>query len=197
MWAFSRASRSLHYSCFLSNNSLMRVLWDPSLHGLGLVYIGCEDLVTYHSDFRITVFTTIPFLVVWFSLAALIWVSHHPCIFSLLSFTFDHLFSWWLFYIYSFLTLILVFVLVASSYPLHSVEDLTTFLFSYSSSLTLPLFTIELVGSRDYPAHHILHTRVLGLIIGYLSLISFHFFYLITLSLHYGPCRKTTLRPWD
>ena len=78
MWAFSRASRSLHYSCFLSNNSLMRVLWDPSLHGLGLVYIGCEDLVTYHSDFRITVFTTIPSLVVWFSLVAIIWVGHHP-----------------------------------------------------------------------------------------------------------------------
>ncbi|KAL6316643.1 hypothetical protein AAG906_019553 [Vitis piasezkii] len=27
------------------------------------------------------------------------------------------------------------------------------------SSLTLPLFVIELVGSRDYPTHHILHMR--------------------------------------
>ena len=107
-------------------------------------------------------------------------VSHHPCIFSLLSFIFDHLFSCWLFHIYSFLPLIHVFVLVASSYRLHRVEDLTTSLFSYSSSLTLPLFAIESVGSRDYPTHHILHTRVLGLIIGYLSLVSFHFFYPIT-----------------
>ncbi|RVW93787.1 hypothetical protein CK203_043361 [Vitis vinifera] len=28
-----------------------------------------------------------------------------------------------------------------------------------NSSLTLPLFVIELVGSRDYPTHHILHMR--------------------------------------
>ena len=33
------------------------------------------------------------------------------------------------------------------------------------------------------------------LIIGYLSLVFIHLFYLITLSLHYGLCRKTTLRP--
>ena len=180
MWAYLKASRSLRYSCFLSNNSLVRVLWDPSLHGSGLVYIGCEDWVTHHYDLQITVFTSIPSLVIWFSLVALIWVSHHPCIFSLLSFIFDHPFSWWLFHIYSFLPLIHVFVLVASSYPLHRVDDLTTSHFSYSSSLTLPLFAIELVGSRDYPAHHILHTRVLGLIFGYLSLVSFHFFYPVT-----------------
>ena len=197
MWAFSRAFHSLCYLCFLSNNSLVRVLWDPSLHGLGLVYIGCEDWVTYHLDFRITVFTTIPSLVIWFSLAALIWVSHHPCIFSLLLFIFDHPFSWWLFHIYSFLPLIHVFVLVASSYPLHRIEDLTTSLFSYILSLTLPLFAIELVGSRDYSSHHILHIRVLGLIIGYLSLVSLHFFHPITLSLYYGLYRNTTLRPWD
>ena len=43
-----RASHSLCYLCFQSDNSLVRVSWDPSLHGSGLIYIGCEDWVTHH-----------------------------------------------------------------------------------------------------------------------------------------------------
>ena len=45
--------------------------------------------------------------------------------------------------------------------------------------------------------HVAFHIEGMGLIIGCLSLVSLNFFYLITLSLHYGPCHKTTLRPWD
>ena len=176
----------------------MRVLWDPSLHGLGLVYIGCEDLVTYHSDFRITVFTTIPSLVVWFSLVALIWVGYHPLhlLTSLIHFPpflfmliIPYLF---LSYIDTCLWFISLFISIA-----YCIDNLTISLFSYTSSLTPLLFAIEFVGSQDYSAHYILYMRVLGLIIGYLSLVSLHFFHPITLSLHYGPCRKTTLRPWD
>ena len=52
-------------------------------------------------------------------------------------------------------------------------------------------------GSGDFlRMWHSTHEGM-GLIIGCLSLISLHFFYLITLSLHYGLCHKTTLRPWD
>ena len=79
----------------------------------------------------------------------------------------------------------------------YCIDDLTISLLSYISSMTLPLFAIEFIVSQDYSAHYILYTRVLGLIIGYLSLVSLNFFNPITLSLHCGPCRKTTLRPWD
>ena len=52
-------------------------------------------------------------------------------------------------------------------------------------------------GSLDFLfMWHSTH-KGMGLIIGCLSLVSLHFFYFITLSLHYGPCHKTTLRPWD
>ena len=59
------------------------------------------------------------------------------------------------------------------------------------------IFTLDTLGSL---AHGILytccisHTRAWVLIIGYLSLVSFHFYHP---SLRYVPCLETTLRPWD
>ena len=72
-----------------------------------------------------------------------------------------------------------------------------TFLFSFISSSSLSLIVLEFASSQDYYAHYILYMRVLGLITRHLSLVSLHFFHPITLGLHYGPCHKTTLRPWD
>ena len=148
--------------------------------------------------FWITVFTTIPSLVIWFSLVALIWVGYHPLhlLTSLIHFP-PFFFMLIIAYLFiSYIDTCLCFISLSISIT-YRIEDLTTSIFSYISSLTLPLFAIKLVSSWDYLAHHILHTRVLDLIIGYLSLVSLHFFHPITLRLHYGPCHKTTLRPWD
>ena len=133
-----------------------------------------------------------------FSLAALIWVGHHSLYLftSLIHFP-SSLFMLIIPYLFlSYIDTCLWFISLSISLT-YSIEDLTTSLFSYISSLTLPLFSIEFICSWDYSAHYSLYTRVLGLIIGYLSLVSLHLFYPITLSLHYGPCRKTTLRLWD
>ena len=141
---------------------------------------------------------TIPSFVIWFSLATLIWVGYHPLhhFASLICFP-SALFMLIIPYLFlSYIDTCLWFISLSISIT-YRIEDLTISLFSYISSLTLPLFAIKLVGSRDYHAHYILPTSVLGLIIGYLSLVSLHFFQPITLSLHYGSCHKTTLRPWD
>ena len=52
-------------------------------------------------------------------------------------------------------------------------------------------------GSLDFLCMWNFTHEGMGLIIGCLGLFSLHLFYLITLSLHYSPCHKTTLRPWD
>ena len=138
------------------------------------------------------------YLVIWFSLVARIWVGHHSLHLlvslirlpsSLFMLVIPYLF---LSYIDTSLWFISLYISIA-----YCIDNLTTSFFYYISSLTFSLFAIEFVGSRDYSAHYILYMRVLGLIIGYLSLVSLHFFHPITLSLHYGPCHKTTLRPWD
>ena len=63
-------------------------------------------------------------------------------------------------------------------------------------TITLPLDVLVSMTHKISYAYGIPHMRA-GLTIGYLSLVSLHFVYLLTLSLHYGLCRKTTLRPWN
>ena len=137
-------------------------------------------------------------LLIWFSLVVLICVGHHSLHFLASLFRFpSSLFMLVIPYLFlSYNDTHLWFITFSISIAYY-IDNLAIYLFSYISSLTLLLFAIEFVGSRDYSAHHILYKRVLGLITRYLSLVSLHFFHPITLGLHYGPCHKTTLRPWD
>ena len=64
------------------------------------------------------------------------------------------------------------------------------------SLLTHSCSTLDIVRPIAYEIFWILcilHTRAGELIIRYLSLVFFRFYYLFTLSLHYGLSRKTTL----
>ena len=84
-----------------------------------------------------------------FSLAALIWVGHHSLYLftSLIHFpsSLFMLIILYLFFSYIDTCLCSISHFISITY---CIEDLTTSLFSYISSLTRPLFAIELVGSR-------------------------------------------------
>ena len=116
------------YLCFQSDNNLVRVLWDHSLHGSRLIYIGCEDWVITRVSGSLS---SLPFHLCWYNF---LWLHQYESViifytFSLLSFVSHHLFSCWLFHIYLFLTLIHVFDLLASPYPLHIALTTWQFLF--------------------------------------------------------------------
>ena len=176
----------------------MRVLWDPSFHGSGLIYIGCEDWVTHHLGLRIIVFTTIPFLVIWFSLIALIWVGHHSLhlLASLIRFPSSLFILVTPYLSLSYIDTCLWFISFSHIHHiLHWQPDHFSFLLYFIIDTSIVCYLVHWL-TRLFFTLHLIHEGI-GFDLGYLSLVSFHFFHSITLSVHYGPCHKTTLRPWD
>ena len=133
---------------------------------------------------------------IWLFLLTLIWVGHHSL----------YLFIAFLCFPSSLLILVIIYLFLSyidtclwfiTSFIACCIGCLTISFFYFLSSLTVTSIASEFTGSQDYSAHYILYIKVLGLIIGYLSLVSLHFFHPITPDIHYDPCRKTTQRPWD
>ena len=98
--------------------------------------------------------------------------------------------------IFTFINLICLLILsqcfTLHPYPFTYLATCYTFCIT-SLSLALPLNVLVPMAHETSYACGISHTRA-RLIIGYLSLVFLHLFYFITLSQHYSPCRKTTLR---
>ena len=70
-------------------------------------------------------------------------------------------------------------------------------LISFTCLIIDVIFTLNTLKSMAHGIFYtccISYTRAWVLIIGYLSLVSFHFYHP---SLRYVPCLETTLRPWD
>ena len=190
LWDFYMSFHSLSHFCYAFGvlRVYVRVLWDPMLLLSRLIciryerWITYERWVTFYSGLRIIVLTTIQSLVIWLFFIVQIWVDHHSFHFLIALFYISSPLSRSSFHLLS-----IPYILTHISSPIPSTHHPHVSLIVWP--LILPLFqyrhflwlTLSPWLMRFFYALHLVH-KGMGLIIGYLSQVSLHFFHPITLA---------------